>query len=460
MSLIDRVKQALGGPFVRAVGILVGGTVVAQAILAATLPVATRLYTPTDFSTLAVFTGIIAILSVGTCLRFDIAVPLPLKDEDGMAVVLLSLGIAAALNLVLLVAVALFSTTLAGWLGHPELAPYLWLVPVATFLAGAYSTLQFWFVRRKQFGQLARNRVMQAAGSSAAQITLGVAGIAPLGLLLGQLANGGVGSIRLGWRLWRDEQETIGRVGRHDVARMARQYDRFPKFSTIEAMCNSAAVYLPIILLSAWAVGPEAGYLSLGMYAMQVPMSLIGNAVSQVYMSRGPEEARAGTMGRFTAEVLGGLLKSGVGPIICIGVVAPELFRLVFGADWTRAGVLVTWMTPWFVMQFLASPISLALHIQNRLREAFLLQGFGLVMRTGTVALAVSLPGAYLSEAYALSGAVFYAVYLAVVMRVTGITPDTVLTRLFSSIPILAFWIVAGLSGRFAIEGLLTYANL
>ncbi|WP_082561121.1 lipopolysaccharide biosynthesis protein [Devosia sp. Root685] len=451
MSLTDRVKQALGGPFMRAVGILVGGTVVAQAILAATLPVATRLYTPADFSTLAVFTGIIAILSVGTCLRFDIAVPLPLKDEDGVAVVLLSLGIAAALNLVLFVAVALFSTTLAGWLGHPELAPYLWLAPVATFLAGAYSTLQFWFVRRKQFGQLARNRVMQAAGSSATQITLGVAGIAPLGLLLGQLANSGVGSIRLGWRLWRDEQATIGRVGRHDIARMARQYDRFPKFSTLEAMCNSAAVYLPIILLSAWAVGPEAGYLSLGMYAMQVPMSLIGNAVSQVYMSRGPEEARAGTIGRFTTEVLSGLLKTGVGPIICIGVVAPELFRIVFGSEWTRAGVLVTWMAPWFIMQFLASPISLALHIQNRLVEAFALQVFGLGLRAGAVVLAAALPGAPLSEFYALSGAVFYLVYLILILNIVETDWKTTGLVALRSLPFIASWLVLGVAASFVL---------
>ncbi|KRA97634.1 hypothetical protein ASD83_11015 [Devosia sp. Root685] len=435
----------------RAVGILVGGTVVAQAILAATLPVATRLYTPADFSTLAVFTGIIAILSVGTCLRFDIAVPLPLKDEDGVAVVLLSLGIAAALNLVLFVAVALFSTTLAGWLGHPELAPYLWLAPVATFLAGAYSTLQFWFVRRKQFGQLARNRVMQAAGSSATQITLGVAGIAPLGLLLGQLANSGVGSIRLGWRLWRDEQATIGRVGRHDIARMARQYDRFPKFSTLEAMCNSAAVYLPIILLSAWAVGPEAGYLSLGMYAMQVPMSLIGNAVSQVYMSRGPEEARAGTIGRFTTEVLSGLLKTGVGPIICIGVVAPELFRIVFGSEWTRAGVLVTWMAPWFIMQFLASPISLALHIQNRLVEAFALQVFGLGLRAGAVVLAAALPGAPLSEFYALSGAVFYLVYLILILNIVETDWKTTGLVALRSLPFIASWLVLGVAASFVL---------
>lgn len=432
----------------RAVGILVGGTVVAQAILAATLPVATRLYSPEDFSTLAVFTGIIAILSVGTCLRFDIAVPLPLEERDGAAIVLLSAGIALAINLTLLASVLLLPGTIAGWLGHPELAPYLWLVPIATFFAGAYSTLQFWFVRRKQFGQLARNRIMQAAGSSATQIGLGMAGAAPLGLLLGQLVNSGVGAVRLGWRFAHDEATTVKSVSWRDIARIARRYDRFPKFSTLEAMCNSAAIYLPIIMLSAWATGPEAGYLSLGMYAMQVPMSLIGNAVSQVYMSRGPAEARAGTLGQFTAEVLSGLLKSGVGPIICIGVAAPELFRLIFGDGWERAGILVTWMTPWFVMQFLTSPISLALHIKNRLVEAFLLQAFGLVLRTGAVALTAALSDAFLSESYALSGAAFYFIYLLIVLRVAGTSGRSTFGILLRGLPIIVAWLAFGLAGR------------
>lgn len=452
MPVADRLKQTLGGPFMRAVGILVGGTVLAQAILAATLPIATRLYSPDDFSTLAVFTGIISIISVGTCLRFDIAVPLPREERDGAAIVLLSCGIALAINLILLVAVLLLPETLAGWLGHPELAPYLWLVPVATFFVGAYSTLQFWFVRRKQFGQLARNRIMQAAGSSATQIGLGLVGIAPLGLLLGQLVNSGVGAIRLGWRFWRHEVDTLKTIGWQDVARLASQYERFPKFSTLEAMCNSAAIYLPIILLSAWTAGPEAGYLSLGMYAMQVPMSLIGNAVSQVYMSRGPEEARASNLGRFTIEVLSGLLKSGVGPILCIGVVAPELFRIIFGSEWTRAGVLVTWMVPWFILQFLASPISLALHIQNRLVEAFLLQVFGLVLRTGSVALAAALPGSHLSEFYAVSGAIFYFAYLALILNIVGAGWRSSIPVVLRNLPVVAFWIVLGLAANLGLS--------
>lgn len=444
MSAMSRVRALLEGSFIRAVGILVGGTVIAQIILAVALPIATRLYSPDQFSTLAVFTGIVSILSVATCLRYDVAVPLPEQEANAVATVLLATAIAGAINVVLLVATWVFPGWIALTLGHPELAPFLWLVPLATFLAGVYSTMQFWFVRNKQFSQLARNRIAQAAGSATTQVGLGLAGIAPLGLLLGQVVNSGLGAIRLGARFVTQQRTVIAQTTASDLARVAHEYRRFPQYSALEAMCNSAAIYLPIIMLSAWSAGAEAGYLMLGMYAMQVPMSLIGNAVSQVYMSQGAEEARAGTLGRFTVDVLSGLIKTGVGPLICVSIAAPGLFELVFGRDWIRAGVLVGWMCPWFVMQFLASPVSLALHINGRLAEALGLQVFGLVLRTGTVVLAMALPGQPLSEAYAISGFVFYLIYVLLILRTTGARLADLRRPSLQALPIILGWALLG----------------
>jgi O-antigen/teichoic acid export membrane protein len=445
MGAIGRVRALLEGSFIRAVGILVGGTVIAQIILALTLPIATRLYSPDQFGTLAVFTGIVSILSVATCLRYDVAVPLPERDEDAVAMVLLAVAIAGAINTLILLATWLVPGWIALALVHTELVPYLWLVPVATFLAGAYSTMQFWFVRNKQFSQLARNRIAQAAGSATTQVGFGLLGIAPLGLLLGQVVNSGLGAVGLSARFITQQLPLIAQIKASDLERVGHEYRRFPQYSALEAMCNSAAIYLPIIMLSAWSTGAEAGYLLLGMYAMQMPMSLIGNAMSQVYMSRGAQEARAGTLGRFTIDVLVGLIKTGVGPIICVSIAAPGLFELVFGNDWIRAGVLVGWMCPWFVMQFLASPVSLALHINGRLVEALGLQVFGLLLRTGTVILALALPNEPLSEAYALSGFVFYLIYILLIVRTTGARIADLMQPALQALPIVFGWILLGL---------------
>lgn len=443
--MLDRLRSVAANSFVRAVGVLVGGTALAQVILGLTLPITTRLYSPADFSVLAVFAGIVSILSVSICLRYDIAVALPEDARDGAAMVLLASGLAAGLSLLVAVPIVVAPGWSARLIGQPALAPWLWLAPAASFLAGAYSTLQFWYVRNKRFGVIARNRVVQAFAGSAAQIAFGLAQAGPVGLLLGQTVNSGAGALRLGYRFLREGHARAGSEPAR-IVRVASEYRRFPAYSTFEALANSAAIYLPIIMLGAWAEGPEAGFLMLGMYALQVPMGLVGTAIAQVYMSRGPEERRAGRMGRFTVETLGGLLRVGVGPLICLGIAAPPLFGLVFGAEWTRAGQLVSWMTPWFVFQFLSSPLSLALHISNRLATALLLQVFGLVLRTGAVYTATLLPGAPLSEAYALSGLVFYLVYLLVILSATDTPMRPLLAAVARAAPIWAGWAALGIT--------------
>ena len=58
-------------------GVLVGGTAFAQAIAVLALPLLTRLYTPDDFSVLAVYAALLGIISVVACLRLEIAIPMP-----------------------------------------------------------------------------------------------------------------------------------------------------------------------------------------------------------------------------------------------------------------------------------------------------------------------------------------------------------------------------------------------
>ncbi len=441
--VFERLRSIAEDSFLRAVGILVGGTALAQVILGLTLPITTRLYLPADFSVLAVFAGIVSILSVSICLRYDIAVALPKDAEDGAAVVVLAAGLAASLSIVIAVPAFLAPEWVGRLIGQPRIVHFLWLVPVATFLAGLYSTMQFWFVRNEAFGSIARNRVAQALASSATQIGFGLAHIAPIGLLLGQTLNSGAGGLRLSYVFLRDG---YGRVSRDPgrIWRMASVFRRFPAYSTFEALANSGATYLPIIMLGAWAEKSEAGYLMLGIYALQLPISLVGRAMAQVYMSRGPEERRAGRMGTFTAQTLSGLMKTGVGPLICLGIAAPQLFDLVFGHNWIRAGVLVAWMTPSFIFQFLSSPMSLALHISNRLATAMLLQVFGLILRPGAVYLATLLPGRPLSEAYALSGLVFYACYLVMILRATETSMRPVIASATRAAPIWLGWAALG----------------
>jgi O-antigen/teichoic acid export membrane protein len=445
-------KSPTKGHFRRSVLVLVGGTAFGHIITALALPVATRLYSPADFSVLAVYASVVSIVSVAACLRFDIAVPVAGTDEEAANLLVLSLILALLVSLVVAITFAIIPESLLEQLGLAVITPYFWLLSLGILLAAAYSAFQGWFVRRSGFGLIARCRVGQSAAMAGGQIGLGAVGIAPVGLLVGHTLNTAVGCLVLGYRVFAKETRLLAAISRDSLHTTFNAFSRFPKYSTFEALCNSAAIQLPVIMIAALAVGPEAGYLILAMSVMQAPMALIGNAIGQVYLSRAPDEYRNGNLGQFTVDTLGGLSKVGIGPLIFCAIVAPDGFAIVFGESWRRAGEMVMWMTPWFITQLLSSPLSMAIHVTGHQRAAMSLQVFGLVIRVSAVWFASLWAKEFIVEAYALSGLAFYLGYLVTIFVVVGVSPSLVLRKLNLSMPFTFAWIVFGLALLFLMK--------
>ena len=440
MTLKDRLTK-LGGSFAPAVAVLVGGTALGHAITAAAMPVLTRLYTPADFGLLAVFSAVFAILTVAVCLRYEITIALPESDDDAINLLAIAIGAGVAISAVIALAVLLWAPAIGLWLGQPSIAPYLWMLPVTTLMAGVFAPLQCWLVRQREFGSLARIRIGQSAAASGSQIVLGIAGVAPFGLLAGPLVNSMAGGIGGVLRMWRLNRGALRAVSAHRMRSLGRAYSAFPRYSAAEALANSASIQLPVMLIAALGSSAEAGHLMLAMFVVHAPMALLGSAVSQVYLSRAPDELRAGTLNRFTAEVIGGLLRTGVGPLVALGVVAPFVFAPLFGEAWARAGIITAWLTPWFVVHFLAAPISVALHIAGRLRIALALQFFGLALRVGAVFCAAKFTEDRLTETYALTGFLFYIAYLILLLRVTACRRVDLVRAARSAAPSCATWL-------------------
>lgn len=146
-------------------------------------------------------------------------------------------------------------------------------------------------------------------------------------------------------------------------------------------------------------------------------MSLIGSAMAQVYLAHAPEYYNKGSLREYTVQTIKQIAKIAVVPLISIGIVAPFIFPLVFGESWAKAGYMVLWMIPWFVMQILSSPVSMSLHVTGNQKTALVLQVFGLILRVdGLLIIAQYFPSNIFGY-YVLSGFIFYVIYLLVILR-------------------------------------------
>ena len=447
-----KFKALFQNNFVRHVSVLAGGTAFAQALAILALPLLTRIYSPSEFGVLAVFGALLGMISVIACLRYEIAIPLPESDVTAANLLAVALGGVVATTAVVMLATFVLGDQIAYWMNAPLLAQYLWLLPIGIAATGAYSVFQYWATRKKAFVRIARTRVEQSVGGVSTQVFMGWGGMGVWGLIVGQIVSSGAGFFGLARRAFIEDRGAFEHVSISAMKNVAREYVRFPKYSTFEALTNNASVQLPIILIAGLTISAEVGYLMLAMRLMQAPMGLIGSSISQVYFSRAVEEHRNGRLGEFTARVMEQLAKVGAGPLIFAGILSPVLFGYIFGVQWTRAGELVAWMTPWFVLQFLVSPVSMSLHVTNNQRKALLLQIFGLVLRIVAVLLGSALlGGAYLSEFFAISGFLFYLAYLWLVLNAVNTTSGQIFAVLKKSVPLVSVWVIFAIAVRLVI---------
>lgn len=306
--------------------------------------------------------------------------------------------------------------------------------------------MQNWYIRAKGFSLIAASRVTQSAGAVLLQLGAALLKAGPAGLILGAICNTSAASFVLGYGMYRRGIHHSHSLSWTRMRALGREYRNFPRYSTLEALCNMASIQLPVLMISAMIAGPEPGYLLLAITVLQAPMALFGVAIGQVYLSLAPDEYRKGNLAEFTMTTTGMLVRSGVGPLIAAGIAAPFLFELAFGASWQRAGVLLAWMTPWFIMQFLTSPISMALAVTGHQPRALMLQMFNLVCRIGAVYLAWRAGTGFVAEAYALSGLVSYFVYYVVVMRTIGAPTLSIASALWKNAVTILLWVMAALA--------------
>lgn len=405
-------------PFLHKISILLSGALLGQAIVVGSLPLLTRLYTPESFGLLGVYLSFATIMSVGACLRFDLAIPLPPQPDDAASLAALGLLAATGFSGTLLLIVLVFPTEIVALIDQPVLAPYLWSLPVGSWVLALYSLTQFWSIRMHRYGDVSASQVSRALACTGAQIAFGLVHPIALGLVLGQILYAGVGAFLLGLRGWIADRAVLDAVTWAKMRRNFVDYRRFPLYSVPESVLDTAANNLPLALIAAHSGAQEAGFLLLAQRVVAIPVGLLGGNISRVYLAHATQKRLEGQLGAFTVEIMLNLFKLGVIPFLLLAGLGPWLFSFAFGASWQRAGWMLAVMAPFMLMQFVVSPVSTILHATRNQRAAFLLQLFGFVVILGAMEIMQPLGWLDAFSTYVAASTVYYLAYVCVVLRI------------------------------------------
>jgi len=368
-GLISRLSAALTGlrprgTFARGVGTLIGGTAGSQLLTMLAAPVVMRLFSPTDFGMLAVYAGLLGIVTVVASLCYELAIPLPDTHQEAANIAVLALVIVVAISALSLLIVAWAGGPITHMLGVPKLARYFWLLPIGIIMVGVYQVFNLWALRTKSFSAITGTRLKQSLTSVAIQI--GGYSFGPVALLVAHAAGQGMGGLSLGRAALRFSE--FRHVSLAGMAATMHRYRHFPIFSTWAGLLNSGGVQMPSLMFAA-LFGPQAaGLYVLTNRVLSMPLTVVGSAIGTYLFATGAEARRQNRIAPLVADVYGKLANIAMPPAMVFLLAGPNLFAFVFGESWREAGEFARWLSPWLYVAFVTSPLNVLFDVLERQR--------------------------------------------------------------------------------------------
>lgn len=417
MQLVELIREKFKkASTIKDVFLLAGGSAIGQIINVLVTPILSRLYSPTDFGVLAIYAALLSILGCLSSFSYHLAIPLPEEDRKASNLLFLSCMLNVLLVCVIFFVIYFVGNPLFLNLGWQVIIPYKYLLPLGVLFSGLYSSFSYFALRYKAYGAIAQTNITQKICGVSTSIFMGWLDFTPSGLLWGQIINmtGGIFTLI---------KHTRSHFFRHDINKesvfiVAKKYRNFPVFQTCGTMFNTLSVQIMPLLLVSFFSSSITGWFAMSMRVLHLPALFLGKSIGQVYYQKGSVAYREGRLSNVTLRTLKALTLLGTFPILSLGVIAPDLFPLVFGDLWEPAGYYTLCLSPYLWLEFLASPISNTFLILGKQRYLAFFQGIMLVTGVFSLYIGTLTKGIYFPIViYSMGKFVIYFLYLVLIMK-------------------------------------------
>ena len=388
-AFADRLRAASRSQFGRAVAMLAAGQGLAALIPIIAAPILGRLYHPADYAALATYMAIGALFGSASALQMQNAIVAERSDSD--AVALVSVCMAAALGvsvLALIVALGLFAT----YRNDPEwagLSGWFLLLPVTTMAAGVTNAIAALANRYARYGFMARIQVITVAASTALSIVLGFFGAAAQGLFAAYFLQQTL-TLLAHVVLLRSLPAFAFEPRVMRLAALFRRHRRFAFFTLPSEFIGSFNQGLPVFALSWIGETTTLGAFNRARQLVMLPFNLLGQSIAQVFRQRAAAQYHAtGSCRTLFGKTFLALLVLGAPPIVILTLIAPDLFRIVLGPNWTEAGEIARIIAPMLLARLLISPLSSVFYFTQKQSADLALNICGVIFVTLAISLAV-----------------------------------------------------------------------
>lgn len=347
------------------------GTVIAQVFSVLISPILTRIYTPEEMGDLNIYLRAVGFLSAVATARYELSLPLPKKEEHAYLLYRLSIRISIYVLLGSCFLFFVYFLFTKFDIKTVNLAVFTLISSVFLVLINLGTN---WAIRKKQFKKISTSRMLNSISSNLLRWLFGVMGMGSFGLLIASLVGYVLSSLTF-FKEW-FKIDKVNRSFRSDgkTKVLMNTYREFPAINLPHVMVDLGKDLLLAFFMVFFFSKDVFGWYSHSYAILQMPISIIGISIGQVFFNRAAEIVNNG------GSTLG-LLKKTIGVLFAISIIpftvlfffGTPMFSFVFGKEWAQAGHFSEIMSIWFFMNFLNSVISTLPTILHRQKQFFYL---------------------------------------------------------------------------------------
>jgi len=362
------IKKFNKSVFYQNIAIVASGLISAKAIALLSAPVITRIYSPEHYGIFSTLISIAGVAGSIATLRYSVTIALAKEERLAENLLKLSFFITFILSLLWLICILLFGEPLSNRFSGVNVKPFLWVIPLLFFGQGIYEALSGWAVRYKKFRIITFTRITQGVSTALTKILLGLLGIKPFGLILGNLAQEYTGIGSLIRNLVKTNPGFFKVFSFSEIKEAALRYKQFPLVQSWSQLLLSLGAQLPVLLMGNLYGAQIVGIFGLAQNMINIPINLLGQSVSQVYYAEISKYGKENPdrIYKLTISIIKKMFWLSFIPLTIIVLFGPWLFKVVFGAEWYEAGNFARIISILIMFRFVSNPIMSCLNVLEK----------------------------------------------------------------------------------------------
>lgn len=371
-ALHKKIKVIFKSPFLKNVVVLAGGTAASQAIAFAFSPILTRLYGPEAYGIQGLFMTVVNIFAAVASLSYQVAIVLPNSDEEASSLSRLAIYVGFFASLALFPAFYVSGDKFLDLLNAKQISGFIYLIPPAVFISVLVSVATQWLIRKKEFVITSRVGVFMSVLTNSAKVGLGALYPSALMLIIINTVSGVFNSFLLYFDWKRKNPKHKYKVdSTFPVARLylstAAKYKDFPLIRMPQNLVNVLSQGVPIVFLSAYFGADSVGYYSIATAVLSMPSAVIGGSVMQVFYPRFNDAVHASeNVFSLLLRATVGMAAVGIVPFGIFGLFGQDIFLIIFGQQWARAGEYCEWLSLVLFSMFINRPALSAISVMRK----------------------------------------------------------------------------------------------